>query len=163
MGQFGASAETVFTQSPEEIYDFVSDPHNWPKTFKGSAGMASGMTLPLSIGDSWTEQIRVGDFECRSTWTLITAVRPSKFVFQQVNGIAEQPDGTGGLDGITTISYTLTPQPGGGTLFHRSLHCEVPRGTRIPEPLLIARCQAANIEGYHDAVARELEKAAAEG
>lgn len=157
MGTFSATGETVIHHPAEAIYDFVSDPHNWPRTFQGSAGMQEGMELPLQIGDTWTETVRVGDFECRSTWRLITAVRPSKFVFQQVGGIATRPDGTGGLDGITTISYTMTPQPAGGTLFHRSIHCELPRGVKIPDPLLLARCHPAHIEAYQEAVARELD------
>lgn len=161
MGTFGAGAETVFTQTPEAVYDFVANPHNWPRTFEGSAGMASELELPLTVGDTWTEVVTVGDFTCRSSWRLITAVRPSKFVFQQVNGIGAAPDGSGGVDGITTISYTFTAQPGGGVLFHRSIHCELPRGVKIPDALLLARCHAAHIEGYHDAVARELDKDAA--
>jgi hypothetical protein len=162
MGSFTTQSETLFDYPPEPIYDFVSDPGNWPKTFKGSAGIADHLAIPLKIGDSWTELISVGDgFQCRSTWTLIVAERPRKWVIQQVDRIGEQADGTGGVDGITTITYSFTPIDAGRTVFHRALHCELPRGVRIPDPLLVARAQPAGIDGYHDAVMRELDSAAA--
>ena len=160
MGSFTTESQTVFDHPAEAIYDFVSDPHNWPKTFKGSAGIADqNLRIPLTVGDSWTEFIKVSDrFSCRSTWTLIIAERPRKWVIQQVDRIGEQADGSGGVDGITTIAYSFEPAGDGRTLFHRSLTCELPRGVRIADELLIARAQPAGIDGYHDAVARELDR-----
>jgi hypothetical protein len=156
MGVFTASGETLLAATPEEVYDFVSNPHNWPKLYRGSAGVQSEIRLPVQVGDTWSETVAVGeDFSCRSTWTLITAVRPRKWVFQQVNGIGAAPDGSGGVDGITTISYTFAPA-GDGTLFHRSIHCEMPHGTVIPEPLLLARANPANIEHYQLGVERAI-------
>ena len=115
MGSFTVTSENVFTQSAEDIYDFISNPHNWPKTYRGSAGMESTVKTPLNVGDSWTETVRVGEFECRSTWTLLTAERPRKFEFRQVDNIGQRPDGTGGVDGFPTITY-----PPGSFLFMAS-------------------------------------------
>jgi hypothetical protein len=157
MGVFTASGETAFAFPAEEIYDFVSNPNNWPKTFRGSADIDTPLELPLKVGDTWSEVVKVGEsFTCLSEWQLITAERPRKWVFQQVDGIGQAPDRTGGLAGITTISYTFSSPGEGVTLFHRSIHCELPHGVRIPDELLLARAQPANIENYHAAVAREL-------
>lgn len=115
--------------------------------------------MPLAVGDVWTEIVKLSDaFECRSTWRLIIAERPRKWVFQQVDGLAQAPDGTGGVDGITTISYAFEPCGDGMTLFTRTLHCELPRGVRLPDPLLVARAQPAGIDGYHEAIARALDE-----
>lgn len=158
MGSFTAESQTLINHPAEAIYDFVSDPHNWPKTFKGSSGIADELKLPLEVGDSWTELIKVSDtFSCRSTWTLIVAERPRKWVFQQVDRIGEQADGSGGVDGITTITYRFEPVGAECAIFYRSLTTELPRGVRIANELLIARAQPAGIDGYHDAVARELD------
>ena len=163
MGSFTTQSETLFHHPAEAVYDFVSDPHNWPKTFKGSAGIADTLTLPLKPGDAWTELVSVGDgFQCKSTWQLIVAERPRKWAIQQVDHVGEQADGTGGVNGITTITYSFTPIGDGKTMFHRSLHCELPRGVRIPDALLVARAQPAGIDAYHDAVARELDGGAAD-
>lgn len=159
MGYFESSSQTVFSHPAEDIYDFVSDPNNWPKTYKGSHGIANQIKTPLEVGDVWTEVVQPSEtFSCRSTWKLITAERPRKWVFQQVDSIGAAADGTGGVDGITTISYTFEPAGVGQTLFTRSLLCELPRGQRIPDQLLIARAQPAGIDAYHEAVARELDK-----
>jgi hypothetical protein len=162
VGYFTAGSQNVIHHSAEDIYDFVSNPHNWPKTYKGSAGMIGVTSVPIKIGESWTEQIKVGKdgFECRSTWKLIIAERPRKWAIQQVDRIGELPDGSGGVNGITTITYTFEPAGEGATLFTRTLTCELPKGTRIPDPLLVARAQPAGIDGYHDAVAAELDKEA---
>ncbi|MDP9090253.1 MAG: SRPBCC family protein [Pseudomonadota bacterium] len=158
MGSFTAESQTLLHHPAEAIYDFVSNPHNWPKTYKGSAGIADALTWPLKVGDSWTELIKVSEtFSCRSSWTLIIAERPRKWAIQQVDRIGEQADGTGGVDGITTIVYSFQQLSERVTIFHRSLTTELPRGVRIPDELLIVRGQPAGIDGYHDAVARELD------
>ena len=158
MGSFTAESQSLFHHPAQDIYDFVSDPHNWPKTYKGSAGIADLLSLPLKVGDSWTELVKVSEnFSCRSSLTLIIAERPRKWAIQQVGRIGEQADGTGGVDGITTIIYSFEPVSEAMTIFHRSLNTELPRGVRIPNELLVVRGQPAGIDGYHDAVARELE------
>lgn len=164
MGYFMSSSQTVLSHLAEDVYDFVSNPNNWSKTYEGSHGIADRIKTPLDVGDVWTEVVQPSNtFSCRSTWKLITAERPRKWVFQQIDDIGAAADGTGGVDGITTISYTFEPASEGQTLFIRTLCCELPRGVRIPDQLLIARAQPAGIDNYHDAVARELVKIKAQG
>ena len=56
MGIVTTTSETAFTQPPEQIYDFVTNPANWPKTYPGSAHVGRvPEKLPLEVGDTWTE------------------------------------------------------------------------------------------------------------
>ena len=160
MGKFSITSETAFNYSPEVIFDFVANPENWGRTYKGSGGMKSGqdLTLPLKFGDTWTEKVDLHPNTYLSTRTLITVVRPRKFVFQQVNKVGMKEDGSGGVDGFTTISYTFE-QPGQGvTLFTRNLTCELPKGVGIPDDLLTVCCRPDGIDRYHLAVEKELDK-----
>lgn len=85
MGKFSITGETVFDYPADVIYDFVSNPHNWGKTYKGSGGMQDkNLKVPLQIGDVWTEKVDLPQNRYLSTWRLITAERPRKFAFQQV-------------------------------------------------------------------------------
>ena len=58
MGFFSIQSETAFSYPAEVIYDFVSNPDNWGRTYKGSGGMKEGekLDLPLKVGDVWTEK-----------------------------------------------------------------------------------------------------------
>lgn len=161
MGWFTASAQGIFNHPAENVYDFVSNPHNWKRTFAGSEGLDAQFDLPLKVGESWTELVKVGeDFACRSTWTLIVADRPRRWIFRQTDEIGQDADGSGGVSGFTTITYAFQTLPDGKTLFTRSLHCELPTGVRIPDQLLVARAQPANIDAYFAAIAAELDVAA---
>jgi hypothetical protein len=166
MGIIATSSETTFSQSPEELYDFVTDPRNWPKTYPGSAGIEGIETLPLQVGDVWSEAGTLDDLECRYTWRLVTAERPWRFEFRSVGMLAHDPgDHSGGFEGITTISYTFTrsgaaSSPGGSsappvTLFARSMTTEVPKHGRMP-PQVVAAHEPVAIDAYHDAVAAAL-------
>lgn len=158
MGVFSITSETAFAQSPEVIYDFVSNPANWGRTYKGSGGVHQHLELPLKVGDTWTEKVDLPPNTYLSTWTLITAVRPRKWVFQQTNKIGMHEDGTGGSDGFTTISYTFERPGQGVTLFTRNLTCELPKGVGIPDDLLTVKCRPDGIDRYHAAIEKELEK-----
>jgi hypothetical protein len=56
LGIVTTSSETAFSQSAETIYDFVTNPVNWTKTYPHSVHIG-GLpdTLPLKVGDTWTE------------------------------------------------------------------------------------------------------------
>jgi hypothetical protein len=49
------TSETAFSHPAPAIFDFVTDPSNWGKTYKGSGGMhhkqARDLILPLKFGD----------------------------------------------------------------------------------------------------------------
>ncbi len=55
MGIVTTSSETAFSQSPETIYDFVTNPANWTKTYPGSNYVGKLDKLPLAVGDTWEE------------------------------------------------------------------------------------------------------------
>lgn len=163
MGKFSITSETAFSHPAEVIFDFVTDPSNWGKTYKGSGGMhskqATSLTLPLKFGDEWTERVDLPPNSYLSTWRLITVDRPRKFVFQQHNNIGRKEDGTGGENGFVTISYTFEPDVGQGvTLFTRNLTCELPKGVGIPDDLLTVCCRPDGIDRYHASVEKELDR-----
>lgn len=163
MGRITIESETVFARPPEQIYDFVSNPANWGRTYKGSGGVHNNiqLDLPLKFGDKWTEPLPLAENTYVATWTLITAIRPRKWVFQQVDGIGAHAEGKGtspGVPGTTTISYMFESEAGQGkTLFTRRIEYDLPKGVDIAPDLLVAS-GPGGIDRYHAAIERELEK-----
>jgi hypothetical protein len=160
MRKFSITSETAFAHPAEVIFDFVSNPANWGRTYSGSGGVHEHLTLPLKFGDTWTEKVSLPPNTYYSTWTLITVERPHKFVFQQKNDIARTDEaGTGSVQGFTTTPYTFEPEVGHGvTLFTRNLTCELPKGVGIPDDLLTVCCRPDGIDRYHAAAERELDE-----
>jgi hypothetical protein len=107
MGNFSITSGTAFSYPPEVIYDFVTNPANWGQTYKGSGGVHQNLPLPLKVGDTWDEKVDLSPNLYVSTRTLITAVRPRKWMFQQTDKIGMKADGTGGVDWFKAISYTF--------------------------------------------------------
>ncbi|RZT83673.1 hypothetical protein EV383_0485 [Pseudonocardia sediminis] len=157
MGIISTASETAFTESPEAIYDVVTDPRNWPKAYPGSGAIEGVDTLPLQVGDTWSESGVLGDLPVRYTWRLITAVRPTKWVFQSIDLLAQNHDGTGGFPGVTTIAYTFSSPGSGVTLFHRSMTTEVSKHAAIPDQVVLAH-QPGAIDAYHDAIGKLLQQ-----
>ena len=69
MGIVTTSSETAFTQSPEEVYDFVTKPANWTKTYPGGPrisglpdrrGNLDGCCLGFRIGGWRGGRLRPG-------------------------------------------------------------------------------------------------------
>jgi hypothetical protein len=106
----------------------------------------------------WTERVDLPPNTYLSTWTAITVEKPWRFAIQQQNDVAMKEDGTGGVKGITTITYTFEEVGEGITLFTRNLTCELPRGVSIPDDLLTVCCRPSGIEKYHDMIKEELNK-----
>jgi hypothetical protein len=77
LGIVTTTSETAFTQSAETVYDFVTNPENWTKTYPGSAHIGNLPELPLKVGDTWEESGPDGDRIF--SWQLAVAVRPSLF------------------------------------------------------------------------------------
>ncbi|MEZ0342797.1 SRPBCC family protein [Mycobacterium sp. pV006] len=154
MGIVTTTSETAFTQSPEEIYDFVTNPANWPKTYPGSAHVGKVPDkLPLEVGDTWTETGPDGNRIF--TWHLAIAMRPRLWVFNSVGNLGHDADGTGGLPGRITVRYKFT-QPGQDvTLFSRTMTVEAYRESPLPDKFFQI-VNPANIDAYHRAIAREL-------
>ena len=154
MGVVTTSSETAFRQSPEEIYDFVTNPANWPKTYPGSAHVG-GLPdeLPLKVGDTWTEGSPNGLIY---TWQLAMAVRPRLWVFTSVGLLGHDADGAGGSEGRITVEYHFTRPGGDITLFKRTMTIEAYRDSPMPDERFRI-VNPAIIDRYHAAIARELE------
>ena len=50
MGVFSITSETAFAHPPEVVFDFVSNPANWGRTYKGSGGVHQHLTLVCLSG-----------------------------------------------------------------------------------------------------------------
>lgn len=168
MGIVTTTSETVFTQSPEEIYAFVTNPANWPKTYPGSMHI-DGLPdeLPLKVGDVWSEggDSAEGGSTGLFTWHLAMAMPPRLWVFNSVGRLGHDREGNGGMEGRITVEYHLTRPnqeevAGGVTLFRRTMTIEAPKHAPMPDDFFRI-VNPANIDKYHTAIARELERAAA--
>ena len=89
MGIVTTSSETAFKFSPEVIYDFVTNPANWTKTYPGSNYIGNLDVLPLKIGDTWEEGGEDGDKIF--TWHLALAARPKLWTFSSVGRLGPSP------------------------------------------------------------------------
>ncbi|WP_406813431.1 SRPBCC family protein [Mycobacterium sp. M23085] len=154
MGIVTTSSATAFTQPAEMIYDFVSNPANWTKTYPGSAHVGQVPThLPLKIGDVWTEAGPDGDRIY--TWHLAIAMRPRMWVFNSVGRLGHDLDGNGGMEGRITVQYEFTRPGQDITLFTRTMTIEAYKDAPLPDALFHI-VNPANIDKYHAAIAREL-------
>lgn len=154
MGIVTTSSETAFAQSAEEVYDFVTNPANWVKTYPGSAHIGGlPERLPLEVGDTWTEAGPAGDRIF--TWHLAIAMRPRMFVFNSVGRLGHDSEGNGGMEGRMTIQYQFTRPGADITLFTRTMTIEAYKGTPMPDKFFQI-VNPANIDAYHAAVEREL-------
>jgi hypothetical protein len=154
LGIVTTTSETAFTQSAETVYDFVTNPENWTKTYPGSAHIGDLPQVPLTVGDTWTEAGPDGDRIF--TWQLAAAVRPSLFVFTSLGRLGHDRDGNGGLDGRITVTYRFSRPGQDVTLFARTMTIEARKDTPLPDRLF-QQANPARIDEYHAAVARELE------
>ena len=157
MGIVTATSETAFTQSAETVYDFVTNPENWTKTYPGSAHIGNLPELPLKVGDTWEETGPDGDRVF--SWQLAAAVRPTLFVFTSVGRLGHQRGDPGGLktgmEGRITVTYRFTRPGQDITLFSRTMLIEAYKHAPLPDKLF-EQANPARIDAYHAAVAREL-------
>ena len=154
MGIVTTSSETAFRQPPEAIYDFVTNPANWPKTYPTSSHIG-GLPdrLPLAVGDAWTESGPDGDRIF--TWHLAVATRPTLWVFTSVGRLGRDRDGKGGMEGRITVQYHFTRPGEDITLFTRTMTIEAFKHAPLPDAFFRA-VNPAHIDAYHAAIAREL-------
>ena len=153
MGIVTTSSETAFSQPAEVVYDFVTNPANWTKTYPGSNYVGKLDSLPLQVGDNWEEG--GPDGERIFSWQLAIADRPRLWVFTSVGRLGHDRQGNGGMDGRITVEYRFT-QPGAGvTLFTRTMTVEAPKDSPMPDGFFRI-VNPANIDRYHAAIAREL-------
>ncbi|BBX47457.1 hypothetical protein GCM10009641_16550 [Mycobacterium cookii] len=155
MGIVTTSSETTFARAPEAIYDFVTNPANWTKTYPGSAHITNlPDALPLQVGDIWEESGPDGDRIF--TWQLAIAMRPKLWMFNSVGALGHDRDGNGGMAGRITVQYHLTRPGHDVTLFTRTMTIEAYQHAPLPDALF-QQVNPAKIDAYHAAIARELD------
>lgn len=154
MGIVTTTSETAFTQAPEVVYDFVTNPVNWTKTYPGSrhVGEVPGH-LPLKVGDTWTESGPDGNRIF--TWHLAIATRPKLWVFTSVGNLGHDKDGNGGMPGRITVQYHFSRPGQDVTLFTRTMTVEAYKDASLPDAFFQS-VNPAHIDAYHAAIAREL-------
>lgn len=154
MGIVTTSSETAYFHPAETLYDFVTDPNNWTKTYPGGPRIGGvPESLPLRVGDTWTEAHP--DKDRIFTWRLAIATRPKMFVFSSMGNLSHDSDGNGGFAGRMTIAYQFT-QPGKDvTLFTRTMTIEAYKDAPLHDGFF-RMVNPAYIDGYHAGIAREL-------
>lgn len=154
MGIVTTSSATTFTHPAETIYDFVTNPANWTKTYP-NAPRISGLdgTLPLRVGDTWQESHPTADRTF--TWQLAIATRPRMWVFSSVGRLSADSTGEVGFDGRMTIEYHFSAPGPGLTLFTRTMTIEAYRDAPMSDGFFRI-VNPSHIDAYHAAVAREL-------
>ena len=154
MGIVTTSSEATFTQPPEVIYDFVTDPTNWTTAYPGNPRISNVPQLPLKVGDTWDEahpeQDRI------FTWQLAVAMRPRLWIFNSVGRLGHDSDGDGGMAGRMTIEYHFTHPGEGLTLLRRSMIIEAYKDIPMPDGFFRI-VNPARIDEYHAAIAQHLE------
>jgi len=157
LGIVTTSSHTTFTHDPEMIYDFVTNPANWTRTYPGGASIRNlPEHLPLQIGDTWDEADPRPGRDRVFSWQLAIAVRPKLFVFTSMGRLGHDSRGDGGMEGRMTIEYHFTRPEEGRTLFTRTMTIEAYRHAPMPDEFFRI-VNPAHIDAYHAAVARELE------
>lgn len=157
VGVVTTSSETAFPYPPETIYDFVTNPANWTKTYPGSNYVGKLDDLPLKVGDTWEEG--GPDGERIFTWHLAMAYRPKLWMFTSVGRLGHDREGNGGMAGRITVQYHFTQPAADLTLFTRTMTIDAPRESPMPDNFFRI-VNPANIDRYHAAIARELAEGA---
>lgn len=156
MGIITMVAQAAFDHTPEVLFDFVTNPANWVKTYPGSKeeeGLPPEM--PLKAGDCWAETGPRGE---RYSWQVATTLRPSLWVCNTLGRLGHDRDGGGGVEGRIQIEYRFWSPGPGMTIFQRSYITESFEGTVLPDVFLTSM-NPAHAETYFAGIARELAKA----
>ena len=148
--------ETAFTQSAEQVYDFVSNPANWPQAYPGSVH-EEGLTQasPLKIGDTWVETGPRGELY---SWHVAIAVRPRVWVCSTFGPIGHDQDGSSGVEGRITVQYRFLRPGGDITLFQRTMVVETYKESPMPDSVF-ASMNPTQSEIYFDNIRAALEAA----
>ncbi|HZU69047.1 MAG TPA: SRPBCC family protein [Ktedonobacteraceae bacterium] len=100
----------IFIPLPvETVFNYVTDPGNWPQWHPSSLGVSGATGHSLEIGEQVTEEFLVAGRHGKATWTVRERVFPRLW---RIEGIISGSDSGG------TVKYSLRPQDG-GTFFER--------------------------------------------
>jgi hypothetical protein len=154
MGIVTTANEQAFTQPPEAVYDYVSNPANWPSAYPGSEREEGLPThFPLNIGDTWVEAGPRGELY---SWHVAIAVRPRVWVCSTFGPIGHNADGSGGVEGRITVQYRFLRPGANITLFQRTMVVETYRESPMPDSVF-ASMNPKEAEKYFANIARALE------
>lgn len=101
-------------RSPEQVFDYVTRPANWPKWHPSSLAVSGATDHSLQLGEQVSEDYVVAGRRGTALWTVTVRDAPRRWV------IAAKSAGGGG-----TVSYVLTPLAQ-GTHFERTLEYRFP-------------------------------------
>lgn len=125
--------EVIISRTPQEVFDFVTTPGNWPKWHPSSLAVSGATDHPLLVGEQVTEDYLVAGRRGRAVWTVTEREAPRRW------GI----EGGGQEGGKAWIRYTLTEQAG-VTRFEREMRYRMPNLLAATlDPLLTRRKIAA--------------------
>lgn len=154
MGVVTSVTESVFAQSAEQVYDFVSNPANWPQAYPGSmAEEGLPKHFPLKVGDIWTEAGPRGELY---TWQVTIAARPRTWGCTTIGPIGHDRDGKGGVEGRINIQYRFLRPGGNITLFQRTMSVETYAESPMPDSVF-ASMNPTQPEKYFAAIRRAIE------
>ncbi len=149
-------SERAFDHPAEDVYDFVSNPQNWVKTYPGSTheeGLAPNKAL--KVGDTWTETGPSGD---HYSWQVSMTNRPTLWVCETTGRLAHDGTGKGGFEGRIEIRYRFMRPGNDVTIFQRTYITETYPGTPPLADIFYTSQNPKHAEVYFDGIARELAK-----
>ena len=107
-------------RAPEDVFDFVTTPDNWPKFWPLTIRVEGTTAAPLALGGQCIEHVWVGAWRGRFAWTASEVARPWRFVLTGAAITEDLPREMLALlrDVPCRIEYTITGDAG-GTHFER--------------------------------------------
>lgn len=99
----------------EQVFDYVTNPGNWPRWHPSSLDVSGAMGHSLEPGEQVTEKFRVAGRRGSVVWTVREREAPRRWVIE-----GQVSSGGGGR-----ITYTLTPYDS-GTTFEREFVYTMP-------------------------------------
>ncbi|HTQ74844.1 MAG TPA: SRPBCC family protein [Burkholderiales bacterium] len=106
----------IIARSPQQVFDYVTTPANWPRWHPSSLAVRGATDHPLAVGESVVEDFIVAGNRGTVTWTVTAREAPVRWSIEGRNV---------GSRGGGTVTYTLAPE-GGGTRFTRVLTYHMP-------------------------------------
>lgn len=118
--------EILIARSPQDVFDFVTTPGNWPKWHPSSLGVEGAIDHPLQVGEEVIEDFLVAGRRGQALWKVEERAAPRVW----------RIEGGGKEGGHASIQYTLEAM-GSGTLFRRDMSYRMPNLlTALLDPLL---------------------------
>jgi len=108
--------EVTIARPPQQVYDYVTTPANWPRWHPSSLAVRGATDHPLAVGESVVEDFVVAGRRGTVTWTVVAREAPARWSIDGKNV---------GSRGGGTVTYTLRPE-GSGTRFERVLTYHMP-------------------------------------